>query len=160
MSGPDLCEHGNDGSQPCAECAATDSHAPAAPAPLDHITKLRVRVGDLLNSWCKSCHALSAVGDACDAHRWIFDSLNAIEDAGSAHRGLIRALRAAYRVDAVGGIEPAPEAPLPITAEQVSKANALLEHYAPTGPETTDVQVALGLLQTWIQSNRQYPRPA
>jgi hypothetical protein len=121
---------------------------------------LRVRVGDLLNSWCKSCHALSAVGDACDAHRWIFDSLNAIEDAGSAHRGLIRALRAAYRVDAVGGIEPAPEAPLPITAEQVSKANALLEHYAPTGPETTDVQVALGLLQTWIQSNRQYPRPA
>src|ERR1043166_785584 len=48
---------------------------------------------------------------------------------------------------AVGGIEPAPEAPLPITAEQVSKANALLEHYAPTGPETTDVQVALAAAQ-------------
>src|ERR1051326_900868 len=64
MSGPDLCEHGNDGSQPCAECAATDSHAPAAPAPPTE--QDAVRLVHRMAGWrCASLHG-HHVTDPCE----------------------------------------------------------------------------------------------
>lgn len=50
--------------------------------------------------------------------------------------------------------------PLPITAELAGAANALIEQYAPAAESTTTVQVALGSLKRWIESDGQYPKIA
>jgi hypothetical protein len=48
--------------------------------------------------------------------------------------------------------------PIPITREQVSQANALIEQLAPAAESTTNVQVALGSLALWLQTDGEYPR--
>ena|SRR5258707_621336 len=78
-----------------------------------------------------------------NAHDWLMRLLATV----ATDRTVLHRLEAAF-------------ARLPITAEQVSKANALIEQFAPAAESTTAVQVALGALQQWIQTNGEYPRPA
>lgn len=54
---------------------------------------------------------------------------------------------------------PTDEAPLPITTVQVRAALALAESQ-PASTDATDLSISLEHLLRWIESDRQYPRPA
>ena len=171
MSGPDLCEHGNDGSQPCAECAATDSHAPAAPAPPERWSiREDLPEYDVVDEENNHLAFTSTVQAEAIAVR---DALNAVA-RGSAHRGapepvstewlyeIAERVRKVGSLDnavsylrgAVGGIAPAP-CPYVRTSAEGTSYCTLAERVAPApAPEPSEE----GELPTDEELRRQYER--
>ena len=48
--------------------------------------------------------------------------------------------------------------PFPMNRAQVNAANRLIEEHCPAAPATTDIQIALGDVDRWLESNGKYPR--